>query len=95
MFVWILFVLKHYYVYPMQFALEFANTDSCEIPPIQFMFVTIDNKESISIASLLICYSLLFHYMFSLISFIFAVSGYSALTILHFTVSKSMEHTKN
>ena len=79
----------------MQFALEFANTDSCEIPPIQFMFVTISKNDSISIASLLICYSLLFHYMLSLSSFIFAVSGYSALTILHFTVSKSMEHTIN
>ena len=94
MFVWILFVLKQYYVYPVQFALECANTDSCEIPLIQFLFVTICRNDSISTASLWICYSILFHYMFSLISFIYAVPDYSALTILHFTAFNSMEHTK-
>ena len=32
--------------------------------------------------------------MFSLLSFIYAVSDYSALTIRHFTVAKWIEHTK-
>ena len=91
-FVWILFVLKQYYVYHMQFALECAKTDLCVILPFQFLFVTIDNKDSISIASLWICYSLLFHYILSLLSFIFAVPDYSALSILHFTVYIWMEH---
>ena len=50
-FVWILFVLKQYYVYHMQFALECAKTDPCEISPFQFMFVTICKNDSISIAS--------------------------------------------
>ena len=50
-FVWILFVLKQYYVYPMQFALKCAKTDLCVISPFQFMFVTICNNNSISIAS--------------------------------------------
>ena len=49
-FAWILFVFKQYYVYHMQFALECAKNDPCEIAPIQFLFVTIDNKDSISIA---------------------------------------------
>ena len=92
-FAWILFVFKQYYVYHMQFALECAKNDPCEIAPIQFLFVTIDNKDSISIASVLNCYFLLFYYMLSLLSFIYAVPDYSALTILHFTVSKWMEHT--
>ena len=91
-FVWILFVLKQYYVYPMQFALECAKTDPCEISPFQFLFVIIFQNDSISNASLWICYSLLFHYILSLLSFIYAVSDYSALSILHFTVSNSMEH---
>ena len=93
-FAWILLVLKQIYVYPMQFALEWAKTNPCKIPPFQFLFVTIDNKDSISIASVLNCYFLLFYYMLSLLSFIFAVSGYSSLTIRHFIVSKWIEHTK-
>ena len=95
MFVWILFVLKQIYPYHMQFALECAKIDSCAIARFQFLFVTICRNDSISIASLWICYSLLFHYILSLLSFIFAVPDYSALTILHFTVAKSMEHTKS
>ena len=68
----------------MQFALECAKTDPCVISPFQFLFVTFCKNDSISIASQLNCYSILFHYMFSLSSFICAVPEYSALTILHF-----------
>ena len=46
------FVLKQYYVYHMQFALECAKTDLCVIARFQFLFVTICKNDSISIASL-------------------------------------------
>ena len=64
-FVWILFVLKQYHVYSMQFALEWAKSDPCVISPFQFLFVTICQNDSISIADLFICYFFLFYYMFS------------------------------
>ena len=64
-FVWILLVLKQYFVYHMQFALKCPKTDPCEISPVQFLFVTICRNNSISNADLLICYSLLFYYMLS------------------------------
>ena len=47
-FVWILSVLKQIYVYLVQFALEYAKINPCEISPFQFLFITICKNDSIS-----------------------------------------------
>ena len=89
-FVWILFVLKQNY----EFVSGCAKTDPCEISSFQLLFVIICENDFISIATSYICYFLLFYYILVLLfSFILAISDYSTLTYLIFTVFYSMEYT--